>query len=57
MCTSNVSDEMMYRIIKSVHIRVKLLYDNEGTNDRDITKGLTTPTIEDSGKVSIRKIQ
>ena len=57
MCTSNVSDEMMYRIIKSVHIRVKLLYDNEGTNDRDITKGLPTPTIEDSGKVSIRKIQ
>ena len=57
MCTSNVSDEMMYRIIKSVHIRVKLLYDNEGTNDQDITKGLTTPTIEDSGKVSIRKIQ
>ena len=57
MCTSNASDEMMYRIIKSMHIRVKLLYDNEGTNDQDITKGLPTPTIEDSGKVSIRKIQ
>ena len=55
--TSNASDEMMYRTIKSMYIGVKLLYDHGGTSDQDITKGLPTPTIDDSGKVSIGKIQ
>ena len=38
MRTLNVSDEMRYRIIKSMHIGVKLLYDHDGTNDRDAIK-------------------
>ena len=38
---------MWYRVIKSEHIRVELLYDHEGTSDRDI--------VDDSGKVSIGK--
>ena len=46
---------MWYRVIKSEHIRVELLYDHEGTSDRDITKRLPTPTVDDSGKVSIGK--
>ena len=47
---------MRYRVIKSVHIGVKLLYDQGGTSDRDAIKGLLTPTADDSGKVSVRKI-
>ena len=38
MRTSNASDEMRYRIIESVHIRVKLLYDHGGTSHQDATK-------------------
>ena len=38
MCTLNMSDEMRYRVIKSMHIGVKLLYDHRGTSDRDATK-------------------
>ena len=38
MRISNVSGEMRYKIIKSVHVGVKLLYDHEGTSDRDATK-------------------
>ena len=48
---------MRYSVIKSVHIRVKLLYDHGGTSDWDIIKGLPTPTVDDSGKVSIEKIR
>ena len=57
MRISNASDEMRYKVIKSVHIGVKLLYDHGGTSDQNATKGLPTLTIDDSGKVSIRKIQ
>ena len=40
-----------------MHIGVELLYDHRGTSDRDVTKGLPTPTVDDNGKVSITKIQ
>ena len=40
-----------------MQIKVKLLYDHGGTSDQDAIKGLPTPTIDDSGKVSIGKIQ
>ena len=46
---------MRYRVIKFVHIEVKLMYDHEGTNDWDVTKRLLTPTIDDNGKVNIEK--
>ena len=52
-----MSGEIRYKIIKSVHVGVKLLYDHRGTSDRDVTKGLPTPTVGDNGKVSITKIQ
>ena len=55
--TPNASDEMRYKVIKSVHIRVKLLYDRGGTSDRDVTKGLLTPIVDDSEKVSIGEIR
>ena len=38
MRTSNASDEIRYIIIKSIHVRVKLLYDHRGRSDRDATK-------------------
>ena len=47
---------MRYRVIKSVYIGVKLLYDHGETSDWDVTKGLPTPIVDDSGKVSIEKI-
>ena len=47
---------MRYKVIKSMHIGVKLLYDHGGISDQDVRKGLPTPTVDDNGKVSIRKI-
>ena len=38
VCTLNVSKEMSYKIVKSVHVGVKLLYDHGGTSDQDATK-------------------
>ena len=49
MRTLNASDEMRYRVIKSMHIGLKLLYDHGGTTDRGVTKGLPAPTVNDSG--------
>ena len=54
--TSNASDKMRYRVIESMHIRVELLYDHEGTSDWEVTQWLLTPTVDDSGKVIIKKI-
>ena len=53
--TSNASDKLQYRIIKFVHIGVKLLYDHETTSDWDATQWLPTPTVDNGGKVSIKK--
>ena len=39
-----------------MHIRVELLYDHEGTSDWEVTQWLLTPTVDDSGKVIIKKI-
>ena len=36
--TSNASDKMRYRVIESMHIRVELLYDHEGTSDWEVTQ-------------------
>ena len=47
---------MRYRVIKFVHIEVKLLYNHGGTSDWDAIKRLLTPTIDDNGKVNIGKI-
>ena len=38
MRTLNAREEMRYKSINSVHIGVKLLYDHEGTSDRNVTK-------------------
>ena len=35
--TSNTGDKIRYKIVKYVHIGVKLLYDHERTSDRDDT--------------------
>ena len=48
---------MRYKVIKSVHIGVKLLYDHGRTSDQDVTKRLPTPTVDDSGKVNIEKVR
>ena len=56
MHTSSASDKLRYRTIKSMHIKVKLLYDHGGTSDQDYTQWLPTPTVDDNGKVNIRKI-
>ena len=40
-----------------MHIEVKLLYNHGGTTDWDITKGLPTPTVNDSGKISIEEVR
>jgi len=39
---------MRYKSINSVHIGVKLLYDHRGTSERDVTKRLPIPTMNDS---------
>ena len=40
---------MRYGVIKSMHIEVKHLYDHGGIANRDVTKGLLTSTMNDSG--------
>ena len=57
MDTLNRSDETRYRIIKSVHIGVKLLYDHEGTTHQDLTKRLLTLTVNNSGKSGIGEVR
>ena len=47
--TSNMSRKLRYWRIKSVHIRVKLLYDHEKASDRGATQWLPTPTVDDGG--------
>ena len=47
----------MYRMVKSVHIQVKLLYVHEGKSDQDAKQWLPTPIVDDSGKVSIEKVR
>ena len=40
-----------------MYIGVKILYDHDGTNDRDAIKWLPTSIVDDSGKVSIGKVR
>ena len=49
MYTSNRSEKARYGVIKTTHIGVKLLYDHRGTVDWDVTKELSTHTVNDSG--------
>ena len=37
ICTSNASDKLRYRIIKSMHVGVELLYDHRRARDRGAT--------------------
>ena len=40
-----------------MHIGVELLYDHGGITDWDITKGLPTSTVNDSGKISVGEVR
>ena len=48
---------MRYKVLESMHIGVELLYNHGGTSGQDVTNGLPTLTVNDSGKVSIEKIR
>ena len=55
--TSNASEEKRYWTINPVHVRVKLLDKHERTSDRDVTRWLSFPTVNDSGKVNVSKVR
>ena len=55
--TSNASRKLRYWRIKSMHVGVELPNDHGGTSDRGTTKWLTTPTVDDRGKCSVREIK
>ena len=55
--TSNASEEERYWTINPVRVGVKLLDKHERTGDRDITQWLPSPTMNDSGKVDVGKVQ
>ena len=54
--TSNVSKEKRYWTINPVHVGVKHLDKHERTSNQDITQWLLSPTVNDSGKVSVGKV-
>ena len=55
--TSNASNKKRYWIIKSMHVRVKLLDQHGWTIDQDVTQWLPTPTVNDNGKVSVGEVR
>ena len=55
--TSNASEEERYWTINLVHVGVKLLDEHEMTGDWDITQWLTSPTVNDRGKVGVGKVR
>ena len=54
--TSDASEKERYRTIYPMHVGVKLLDQHERTCDRDVTQLLTSPTVNDKGKVSVGKV-
>ena len=47
---------MRYRVVNFMHVGVELLNQHEKTSDGLITKRLSFPTVNDSGKVSVSKM-
>ena len=56
-CTSNASEEERYWTINPVHVWVKILDKHERAGDRDVTQWLTSPTVNDRGKVGVGKVR
>ena len=54
--TSNTSNEMRYGMVNPMHVEVELLNQHERTSDGLVTKRLPFPTMNESGKVSVREI-
>ena len=54
--TSDTSNKMRYRVVNFMHVGVELLNQHEKTSDGLITKRLSFPTVNDSGKVSVSKM-
>ena len=47
---------MRYEVVNAVHVGVELLNQHERTSDSLITKRLSFPTVNDSGKVDVSKM-
>ena len=54
--TSNPSNKMRYGVVNPVHVGVELLNQHERTSDGLVTKRLPFPTMNDSGKVGVSKM-
>ena len=54
--TSDTSNKMRYRVVNFMHVGVELLNQHEKTSDGLITKRLSFPTVNDSGKVGVSKM-
>ena len=54
--TSDPSNKMRYGTVNPVHVGVELLNQYEKTSDRLVTKILPFLTVNDSGKVGVRKM-
>ena len=55
--TLNASRKERYWKIKTMHVGVKLLNQHGRTSDRDVTQWLPSPTVNDSGKVSVSEVR
>ena len=55
--TSNASEEERYWTINPMHVGVELLDKHERTCDQDVTQWLSSPTVNDRGKVSVGKVR
>ena len=54
--TLDMSNKMRYEAVNAVHVGVELLNQHERTSDSLITKRLSFPTVNDSGKVDVSKM-
>ena len=54
--TSNMSRKERYWKIETMHVGIKLLDQHGRISDQDVTQWLPSPTVNDSGKVSVGKV-
>ena len=53
---SDSSNKLKYGAVNPIHVRVELLNQHERTSDELVTKRLPFSTMNDSGKVNVRKM-
>ena len=56
-CTSECRVKLRHRDIDTVHVGVKLLYEHDRTPQGYLTKRFPSPSVNDIGKRSLKKVR